>query len=451
VRTQDCWGRTDPCSSAAAQARMLASIRSIIGNAERTVDVSSLAGVADGGFRAALVEGVRDAEAAGRRPVVRMVWGHQPAAPFSKAKLRRLQADLQRAAPSLRIVLALHTNTLAFNGFSWNHSKIVAADGRVAYVAGINMWSDSYLQSDRPVTDVGVVVRGPAAASTHRFLDVIWTEICANPTLTLKHANTLVPEVGRTPACPSRRAVPDGADTGDVAVLAVSRAGYSETGRVVGTRDPREVSKEDRRDSGCIIPPLPNPMNGDPAWDGANPSDTALRALVESATERIVIGQQEAVFGCARDPSYDVRLFDALARKVAAGIPVTIVVSNEKGAISTFEGYSADPPATLAVLTKRLAKLLGSQRAATEAACRSLTVARFRQSEAATWPNGRQPAHHGKVIAVDDAAFYVGSQNAYPNQLQEFGFIIEDPRAMADFKRDYLDPLARYAAPLPCS
>ena len=40
VRTQDCWGRTDVCSSGAAQQRMLDTIRSIIANAETVVDVS---------------------------------------------------------------------------------------------------------------------------------------------------------------------------------------------------------------------------------------------------------------------------------------------------------------------------------------------------------------------------------------------------------------------------
>jgi phosphatidylserine/phosphatidylglycerophosphate/cardiolipin synthase-like enzyme len=100
----------------------------------------------------------------------------------------------------------------------------------------------------------------------------------------------------------------------------------------------------------------------------------------------------------------------------------------------------------MSVMRKRLRKLLGSDAAATRAACESLTVARFRYSDAATWPNGKQPALDGKVVAVDDEAFYVGSQNAYPNQLQEFGYIIEDPRAMADFKRDYLDPMVRYSS-----
>ena len=445
VRTQDCWGRTDVCSSGAAQQHMLDTIRSIVANAETVVDVSSLAGIADGGFREALISGVREADAAGRRPVVRMVWGHQPAAPFSTLKLRNLHRDLEKAAPHLQIVLALHKNTLGLNGFSWNHSKIVAADGKVAYTSGINMWSDSYLQSTNPVTDVGVVVRGPGAITAQRFLDVLWTELCTYPTWSIKHSNTLVPENGGT-NCPSRRAPAATAPVGDVTVLGIGRAGYTKTGRVTGTLDPREVSKADQADSGCKLPPLPNTMNGDPKWDGNNPSDTALRALVDSAKTKVVIGQQEAIFGCAVEPSYDVRLFDALARKVVDGIPVTIVVSNEKGAISTFEGYSSDPPSTMAVMRKRVRKLVASDAAATKAICSSLTVARFRYSNADTWPSGNQPALHGKVIAVDDAAFYVGSQNAYPNQLQEFGYIIENPAAMADFKRDYLDPMVQYSS-----
>ena len=101
---------------------------------------------------------------------------------------------------------------------------------------------------------------------------------------------------------------------------------------------------------------------------------------------------------------------------------------------------------------KRLTKLLGSSQAASDAACRSLMIAPLRVSASPTWPNGKEPALHGKVIAVDDAAFYIGSQNAYPNQLPEFGYIIEDQKAMRDLRRLYLDPMVQYssAAALPC-
>jgi hypothetical protein len=56
------------------------------------------------------------------------------------------------------------------------------------------------------------------------------------------------------------------------------------------------------------------------------------------------------------------------------------------------------------------------------------------------------------VIAVDDEAIAAGSQNAYPNQLQDFTYIIKDPAAAADFVREYLNPMVRYSlrARLPC-
>lgn len=164
--------------------------------------------------------------------------------------------------------------------------------------------------------------------------------------------------------------------------MAVGRGGYIDSGRTTGRLDPREVSAADRRDSGCIVPPLPNP----------------------------------------------------------------------KATITLFEQYPGDPAPARAVIMKRLTALMGSRDLATRAACRSLAVAPFRLSSLATWPGGGAPGLHAKVIAVDDSAVLVGSQNAYPNQLQEFGYIIEDPRAMADMKRTFLDPLeanARAGA-LPC-
>jgi phosphatidylserine/phosphatidylglycerophosphate/cardiolipin synthase-like enzyme len=194
-------------------------------------------------------------------------------------------------------------------------------------------------------------------------------------------------------------------------------------------------------------------MNGNPRWDGNNPSDTALRALVRSADSKVVISQQNLIFDCARDPSYDVRLLDAIAEQVRDGVKVTIVVSNKDAVIKALEeDYGGGADSSRAVVMKRLTKLMGSSSLAKEAACRSLTVAPFRFSSLTTWPGSNAPGLHSKVIAVDDQAVMVGSQNAYPNQLQEFGYLIEDSRAMADMKRLFLDPIesnARAAA-LPC-
>ena len=457
VRTQDCWGVTTACSSAAVQQRLLGTIRSIIGSAETVADVSSLTKLPLAEFRQAIIDGARDAEAAGRTPTIRLLWGRTPATPVTdgwdiEGMADALQKQVQAAAPHARVVVALQTNTPVTNGYSWNHSKIVAADGRVALAMGINLWEKSYLQSTNPVTDVGAVVEGPAAATAERFLDVLWRSVCKHPGKGLSYWNTVIPADGGTGGCPATMTPDPTPGTGTVRVLAVGRSGYIKDGRVTGRKDWFSPSWWDSYDSGCVLPPLPNTMNGDSAWDGRNPSDTALRALVMSAKSRVVVGQQELTFGCATSASYDLRLIDALARKVADGVRTRIVISNANGSINSTETYSADPALAQKVLMKRLVKITGSKAKANAAACKSLIVAPFRYSLNATWPDGKEPALHGKVIAVDDAAFYVGSQNAYPNQLPEFGFIVEDPVAMHDFRRDYLEPMLKYSrqAALPC-
>jgi len=457
VRTQNCWGRTDACSSKAVQDHLVATIRGIIAGATTVADVSSMTRLPTGAFRQAIIDGARDGAAAGRSPTIRLLWGRTPAAPITDGLdidgiIRKLQRDIQAAAPTARVVVALQTNTPVLNGYSWNHSKIVAADGRVALAMGINLWETSYLQSKNPVTDFGTVVEGPAAAGAQRFLDVIWRSVCAHPGKSTKYWNTLVPTTAHGPTCPATMTPAPAPGNGGVRVLAVGRAGYLADGRTSGRTKWFRPSAADRYDSGCIIPPLPNALNGDAAWDGRNPSDTALRALVDSAKQRIVIGQQMFTFPCATSVSYDLRLVDTVARKVASGVRTRVIVSNPGSDVAFLEDYGGDPKAAHDLILRRLTKITGSRAKAEEAACRSLIVAPFRYSDAPTWPGGSPPAQHGKLIAVDNAAFYMGSQNAYPSQQPEFGYIVEDPVAMADLRRTLLEPMLTYSrkAALPC-
>jgi phosphatidylserine/phosphatidylglycerophosphate/cardiolipin synthase-like enzyme len=46
---------------------------------------------------------------------------------------------------------------------------------------------------------------------------------------------------------------------------------------------------------------------------------------------------------------------------------------------------------------------------------------------------------HAKFWMVDERAFYIGSENLYPAELQEFGYIVEDRSAAAQVRRDYWD------------
>ena len=450
VPTQDAWGAVSAHDSSRVQGRLLASITSIIANATTVVDVSSLTKVADGGFRSAIVEGARQAHQAGRSPVIRLLWGRTPLSLIDgdAKNLQALQRDVQQAAPGSTVVATLMDDVSAIpKQVSWNHSKIVAADGKVALVGGINMWQGDYLQSKDPVTDLAIEVRGPAALAAHRFLDVLWRySWSSRDRVGVSIYSTVAP--GKAFPAVVSDMVGGAPAEGKTRILTVGRAGHIFTGKVTGTRDDKSVSPADQKAS--AFNGLPNPMNGNPSWDGNNPSDTALRTLVDLAHDEIVISQQMMEFGTPGAafgglPQFDVRLFDALARRAAAGVKITIIVSGDKPT----GAYTANPQYTMRVLLSRLEILLGSRAKAIAVGAENVTICSFRYSNAAKWPGTGlldKPRLHNKIIAVDNAVFYVGSQNAYPNELMEFGYIVEDMAAVADLKRTYLDPMVRYSS-----
>jgi len=461
IRTQDAWGDKQPNGSRAVQQHMLDTISDIIAGAKHVVDISSLAHLADGGFLDAIKEGARRADEAGHRPVIRLLWGRADSFyPIAdgNALLEKFQKEVQAAAPNLIVVATLMADfSLAPVKFSWNHSKIVAADGQVAFVGGINMWDKDYLQSKDPITDVGVVVQGPAAADPQKFLDVLWrhayadslpvrlldlwqTKIVATPDIDLTKYLSIAPERGSA--------------VGGVRVMAVGRAAFIAdqfiaTGRVSGRNIDNPVSAADQKVANWWV--TATPINGPTTfpgrntWDGNNPSDTALRALIDSAKTSVIVSQQSMEYAqpVSDIPAYDVRLFDALARKVLSGVSVTIIVSSDDRKSNDYRGR---PDWTTDVMLSRMTTLAGSRAAAVAAASRSLIVAPFRYSDASRWPDTNVgPGLHNKVIEVDDRAIYVGSQNAYPDEQQEYGYIIEDRAAVADFERVHLGPSVHYS------
>ena len=73
--------------------------------------------------------------------------------------------------------------------------------------------------------------------------------------------------------------------------------------------------------------------------------------------------------------------------------------------------------------------------------CNKLHVASVGQVGSHTWADRMPIANHAKTMMVDDAAFYVGSHNMYPANLQEFGFIVEDQGAARQYLENYWNPL----------
>jgi hypothetical protein len=47
---------------------------------------------------------------------------------------------------------------------------------------------------------------------------------------------------------------------------------------------------------------------------------------------------------------------------------------------------------------------------------------------------------------VDDRTFYIGSDNMYPVNLQEYGYIVDDPKAAAELIAAYWTPLWEWSS-----
>ena len=72
----------------------------------------------------------------------------------------------------LKVLATWHAGSI-----QWNHSKIIAVDGKRIFVGGHNMWSEDYLYKS-PVSDISMIFAGPVVKAAHAFLDNLWTDFC---------------------------------------------------------------------------------------------------------------------------------------------------------------------------------------------------------------------------------------------------------------------------------
>ncbi|MFJ6798004.1 phospholipase [Streptomyces sp. NPDC091268] len=451
LQTPGCWG-DDTCAARPGSERLLAKITENIAQATSTVDISTLAPFPNGAFQDAVVAGLKASTARGNQLTVRVLVGAAPLYHLGVVPSKYRDELLSRLGPDAsRVSLGVASMTTSKTAFSWNHSKLLVVDNRSVVTGGINSWKDDYLETAHPVADVDLALKGPAAASAGRYLDQLWSWTCRNkgniaavwfasssaagcPATLAPPAGPAAPAAARTPAAP-----------GDVPVIAVGGLG-------VGIRqsDPTSAFRPTlptAPDTKCTVG-LHDNTNADRDYDTVNPEESALRTLVSSATRHIEISQQDVHATCPPLPRYDIRLYDALAAKLAAGVKVRIVVSDpaNRGAIGS-GGYSqiASLEEISDALRGRLALLTGDPRTARTALCSNLQLAAFRSSASPGWADGHPYAQHHKLVSVDDSAFYIGSKNLYPSWLQDFGYVVESPAAAGRLTALLLAPQWQYS------
>jgi phosphatidylserine/phosphatidylglycerophosphate/cardiolipin synthase-like enzyme len=327
---------------------------------------------------------------------VRVIYGDIIATPETSPSevLKSLVRDVDPAS-RLHVSVAQYRDGLT----SWDHAKIVAADGKVAIVGGENLWTGHYLGKD-PVHDLSIRVRGSAAAQANRFANELWKYTCN--------------QGGGFGGSTEVKDFPDGAS---------------------GCGEPFQVDPPKGRGKAHVIAAGRLGKIGDEA------SDDAMLALVDAARSRVRLSQQDIgpphVLGVAVG-GWPEPYMRAILAAIGRGVDVEVIVSNKgaeagglTGTLASYSnGYAPEEVVTqIAAYAKDHPDLLPSGADATDLLCQRLHVAPLRMGADDTWPDGAAFANHAKIAIVDDRAFYVGSQNWYSADLAEFGFIVDDQAA----------------------
>ena len=419
-----CFGHSDA---------LLLPVHDLVAGARHSVDIAALQPVPDTRFLAALRSGLAVLAASGRPIVVRLLVGQYPPDGADAAALLSSLTSGLRGTPGAQLTVSVAamrscTSSEACRSFSWPHAKFIVIDGSEVLVGGHNFWSEDYLV-DKPVHDLSLRARGPAAASASRFADRLWQFVCANldrkPAVQLASftsAGSIAPG-----ACPSSLANPvsTGGGVGGTPMLAVGRLGAG-------------ITK-----------------------DFANQSDLARDLMFGAARHTIRMSQQDIGFMFGRsdalfpESTLD-RLIDFMEQRDGH---VYIVLSNRGAAGNSGLSYAND--VTFAAFARHLRDLVQKRIDARDPKaryeirrgpdpvnallCSHVHLAPFRFGPDATWPHGVAIANHAKLWMVDDRVFYIGSDNVYPVNLQEFGYIVDDRKAAAELLDAYWNPLWQWS------
>jgi phosphatidylserine/phosphatidylglycerophosphate/cardiolipin synthase-like enzyme len=390
--------------------------------AQQAVDVTLLEPAPDARFLAALRDAMTVLAQSHRAVTVRALIGQYPPAGIdAKAFLAELVRDASKVPGSQLTVYAAAMRScggdIFCRSFSWNHAKIVAVDGRSAVVGGHNLWTQDYL-IDQPIHDISMQVSGGAARDAHKFADELWGYVCSHDdplsavSMYVYHAGAkdiakgCLAQIGLPPAT---------AGAGGVPILASGRLGSGITSHF------------------------------------GNQDDLARDLIFGAARHSILVAQQDVAFlqPGQLQPLYPELTLGAWADFILAGRGDVYLVLSSDGAVGRSKSTYSNGVKIDAVADKMLEVAAShsslSKPALVDLLCQHFHLAPFRFSSDAEWPGKAPIGNHGKFWMVDDRYFYIGSDNLYPVDLQEFGYIVDDAAAAAEIKRDYWNPLWRWS------
>lgn len=380
-------------------------VYNIMISADEHLDITSLSSP-NGRFREAMINALAYLSHKDSVPTVRFLYSGDSStslnflSPADKT-LKGIAADIQKRggkSEALRMNLAW----LSTPQLSWNHSKIIIADQKRVLSGGHNLWDADYL-SEKPVFDLSMEVYGPMAQETQKFVNTLWSKVgngfASYPFR--KDRLNIIPKSDAASGIPA---------------IGVGRMGTL----------------------------------------GNNAADDAIVDLIRASRESIQLSQQDLYSAVGLKPQASWAL-PALLDAVMRGVEVHVLQSNQGPLL----GYGMVSPEktfkTMQAEFIKLAKGKGFQapqgQSLQQYFCDKVAYAPFRfAQERSAWADGSSISNHSKLIIVDKVSFYMGSQNFYPANLQEFGYIVNDPGATQDLLEQYWNTLWDASEPsrLPC-
>jgi phosphatidylserine/phosphatidylglycerophosphate/cardiolipin synthase-like enzyme len=418
VRRQACFGHSDA---------LLPRIYDLVASARLSVDINLLQPAPDTRFLGALRAAFGALARSGRPVSIRILVGQYPPNNVDAGDfLAKVSGEIKDVPNAhIRISVAAMRSCTSFDdcdSFSWNHSKIIAVDGREALVGGHNLYSQDYLIGD-PVHDLSMRISGPAAASASRFSDTLWQYVCSNLnqakaiSLASLATDQSLPE-GSCPPSPSTKAVPV---KGGVPIMAVGRLASGVTPDFANHSDlARDLMLGAAKHSIKIV-----------QQDLGFNYGRADTLFPESNLERLVAflmrGEGDVYLVLSNDGSYGPD-----GGTYSNGVPLTTLAHHLREMVQE-RFYTKDPASRYAIRTgpDPVNALL----------CDHVHLAPFRFGPDDKWPDHQTFATHAKLWMIDDRAFYIGSDNMYPVNLQEYGYIVDDKKAAGELLDSYWNPL----------
>eukprot|EP00929_Paragymnodinium_shiwhaense_P107584 TRINITY_DN7376_c0_g3_i1.p1 TRINITY_DN7376_c0_g3~~TRINITY_DN7376_c0_g3_i1.p1 ORF type:complete len:562 (+),score=97.37 TRINITY_DN7376_c0_g3_i1:136-1821(+) len=323
-------------------------------------------------------------------------------------------------------------------GVSWNHSKIIAVDGKYLITGGHNLWTRHYLRSD-PVHDLTVYVEGKVAHDGHLYANEQWRFIEQQRTTFLGKIIAALPD--RVPTILQTRVTVAewGLDADEFPPA------YSKDLVPTYERQPGEVPILSMGRFGSLSAP--------------HPSDDAIVAMFDAAQSSIRMALQDlgpiclpglpgpiAVPGCKWPKAY----MEALGRAIwEREVEVEIALSNPGSVpdgLHPTEALYGNGWNTAEVAAEIIRTIPDQYEDVDESELRRkiethLRICYIKQAKERHWNSGMTMGMHSKHFLIDDRCCYIGSQNLYIADLAEWGVVIDDEAQTKKIMQEYWAPL----------